>query len=569
MTDGAPPEHGSDWKADNSHHLTVNWMIASALQNSHVRTLVRSGLMPGGANSSPHSGTGCSLRSGTHASMERTPTPSNCVLSGGHQPGFHECFNLVEGLFVVSGSDSAGEGGGLTTLESWPRSLSGSRLENLLIKQNFCPSPASFHAPHSADGFGGQPAVLTLLQTALDEHADPGGELYACIDGDGPGGAAAGAQPRIFCLVSKVPLFAFHIRLLRLLRGGCDREALIGRLGATALSRRVAQEGVNIADMYLGVSNLQLTLPRGLAGLPNEASVSREFPVWQASWGLEGLLARWPDFVGEPLLRLVALALLEQKVILLGDAPRLSRVALAIKGLLMPFKWLHLFLSSPLPISGVPIEDVPVPMLVALTRLPSRIPSAQDLPPGIVAVDLGGPSASTIPPGKLWMNAATKMPGGHERQCLKELKAMRARLQKGEILPAEASQVALTSVSRLVGSCADVVSNYARDRATAVTRLDADECFRDSSECDVFIEWLNPSRSDRTFYESFFRTQLCLEFLFSEIEVAIQHRISRTGSRPHAEQVSYKPRPSLPLRSTAEAKARHWRCTRCWYEDQD
>lgn len=458
--------------------------------------------------------------------------------------------SLLEGVFVCE----AGAGKKLETVEAWPPTLMGSRLEELLVSQGMCPSPSVFMAPHP-QGFGGEPAVFSMLETALDETADPGSMFYACVDCEADGLN----RPRMYCLVSKVPLFALHFEVLRLLRGGCDREALVKRLASCGLHSQALSEGIDVADLCCGVDRLALSVPRRLprscakpwcGSMPG--TLDHKFAGWQAAWGLESLLMRWPEFVGEPLLRLLSHALLEKKLLLHGEVSRICRVALTLKGLLWPFRWLHLFLSAPLPASAcVPLEDVPVPMIGALHQLPRLRPGTTD----VVCVELGGPESPSNLFGQC-TQAGEKLPGGVHKRALGQLAEVRSKLQKGNLSPAQAVQAIHQALAGHIADLAEVVKRFARDQLAKKSFSSEDDCMRRIGDTEVMMSWLNPSRSDRAFYRDFFSTQMCLELLYDEISHQFPDQASNDGDCDNV--------PSSVPAVEREFLPRLMRCVPCW-----
>lgn len=456
---------------------------------------------------------------------------------------------LLEGVFVCEAVGTK-----LETVQSWPSSLTGSRLEDLLLAQGMCPSPAVFMAPHP-HGYGGEPAVISMLETALDETADPGSTFCACVDCEANGPS----PPRMYCLVSKVPLFALHFEVLRLLRGGCDREGLVKRLASCGLHSQALSEGIEVADLCCGMDRLALSVPRRLPRTCAKpwcgsapGTLDHKFAGWQAAWGLERLLAHWPDFVGEPLLQLLSHALLERKLLLHGDVSRICRVAIVLKGILWPFRWLHLFLSAPLPAaSAVPLEDVPVPMIGALHKLPRLHPGASD----VVCVELGGPESPSNLFGRC-THAGEKLPGGAHKMAGRQLAEARSKLQKGKITSAQAVQAIHQALAGHVANLAEVPRAFVREQLANNRFSSEEDCVRSISDPEMMMRWLNPSRSDRTFYRAFFQTQMCLELVSGDVYHQFpDHMLSEADCNNVA---------SAEFAVKHETVSRWQRCSQCW-----
>lgn len=334
---------------------------------------------------------------------------------------------LLEGVIVVEES----EDGKLSSAECWPDEVAGTQLQTFLCQGGFCPSAGTFRDPYPS-GFDGQPAVLVLLETAFNAQADPGSEIYACIDVGCCGSS-------LYCLITRVPLFAFHFEVLRLLRDGkLDRAALVGELLSHTVNAQLFANGL---QLHQGGEEALASIAPFVPRLPVPLPVSRqkewehEYASWQAVWGLERLLEISPTFVGEPLLQLLTHAMMEERILLLGQVHRISAVALALRGLLWPFKWLHLCLSAPLQgkaAEAIPLEEAPFPMISALPVLPAKFPSVDNLPFGVVAVQLGapphdmlGPTVTHIAPVK-----PGRIPADRNVVCLQKIAGVKKKMQK-------------------------------------------------------------------------------------------------------------------------------------------
>lgn len=464
---------------------------------------------------------------------------------------------LVEGIFVLA-TDSDGN---LDVAKCWPAGLRGSRLETTLIRQSICPGPVTFYAPHP-NGFAGRPVVLSLLDTMRDEEAEIGDELYACVTG-APDGMP---KSQVFCLVSKVPLYAFHFNLLRLLSRCGSPDTLWERIANTGLDKNIIADGVTLADSHESPLPLSLSIPE-LPGssLRLEALGSpAHFSQWQAAWGLEGIVEQWPELVGEYLVRLLVHVLLEQKVLLLGEAQKTCRLAIALKRLLWPFRWLHLFTTAPLPQGSCPIpfQDAPFPMIVSLPCLPPQTARSSDLPSGITGADLSGTFVQ-------WPRSRggkeMKWPGGC--RIIDQLNDVTRKLQSRRMTSAVAAQTIHRLFSAQISILAGKVKSYVEHMVESSRPITTDECLMKANNRDAFVRWVDPPRADIAFYESFFETQMCLDLLDREI---VLRTSDEAVESPAADR--QKARSSQRLSLTAGCTAviveapqqkRQWRCSQC------
>lgn len=285
---------------------------------------------------------------------------------------------------------------------------------------------------------------------------------------------------------------------------------------------------------------------------------------WHAHWGLEAALDRkgGPDLLDDHLVKLLACVLLEQSILLLADVPRLSAVTLALKGLLWPFRWLHLFLSAPPPPAclGMPLHDAPFPMIVPFSRLPPQwaqagegrrpVLSLKDLPPEIVVFELrhglAEISSELHTTGGL-RGAQLRLPGTRHAECRKALGIVKRQFGRGEISAANAAEAACKVLSKEVLFLDELVHSYAeaqfalekREAPNADTSLSlCERSWRRASNSDEFARWLTSERpalcgiraaspkgclngktsvkvdeASMAFFRTFSQTQLCLDLL--------------------------------------------------------
>lgn len=510
--------------------------------------------------------------------------------------------SLVEGFFhIVSGQNRAAE-----VQLRWPASLMGSRLEQAVVEQGFCPNPEVFSSPDPA-GFSGEPFVFSLLETTLDPSGDPSGVLYGCVCSEtgGPLDPCAAlsdtadehgrslASPRssnlplpgVLCIVSKLPLFALLFEILGLLRGNLTRaEPLLDRICTSGFGESFVKEGVDVSDFHCGINRLRPHLPRPLLcdwqsfarvqGLTPIGAVSQTFAQWQAAWGLSALFTRWDNLVGDTLAKLLAAVLLEQKVMLLGDVPRISMMALVLRGLIWPFRWLHPYLSAPPPpdLLSMPLLEALFPLIVSLTELPKEwgYRTHYELPPevvtGVLKHDYVYVSPELETSGGL-KGTSIKLPAGRHTAFLKQVAQAKKRRRTGEIDLAQAvaqvQEAAESEIKRLVDLIRRYVTSQVAETKATIAKEDTsrfasaqreapgsavatrniplypgisnannqnlleyirESCSQQASDVETFTRWLaldNPetiSNSETlSFYRTFFQTQLCLDFMNEEI----------------------------------------------------
>ncbi|CAK9067329.1 unnamed protein product [Durusdinium trenchii] len=184
----------------------------------------------------------------------------------------------------------------------------------------------------------------------------------------------------VLCLVSKIPFFDFSFTLLDILRRNLTQApAILERINKTSMAKlargveaRCARAVLTIPLLFFNHFSKTFQWSRllspgcdwsQLAQLGRHDSLSplsRTLARWQVWWGLLALLMRWGDRLLEVVLKLLPCVLLEQQVILFGDAQRTSVVALLLRSMLWPFKWQHLFVCAPWPpeeLQSVPLMD--------------------------------------------------------------------------------------------------------------------------------------------------------------------------------------------------------------------
>lgn len=257
------------------------------------------------------------------------------------------------------------------------------------------------------------------------------------------------------------------------------------------------------------------------------------------------MMTHWDNLVGDTLVRLLACVLLEQKVLLLGDVPRSSAAALALRGLLWPFRWLHLFLSAPPPpeLLDMPLLDGTFPLVICLNELPRKwgFRTPYELPPevvaGILRHDYVHISQHLETAGGL-KGRALKLPEGRHALLLKQIAHAKQKLRKGEVDVQGAAELIQEVVEAEVWRLAKLVREYAAvqveearkvqppialaDREASLKGLQ-ERCSGRAMRPEVFVAWLRRARPESCtdealpFYQSFFGTQLCHDLLCEEL----------------------------------------------------
>jgi hypothetical protein len=277
--------------------------------------------------------------------------------------------------------------------------------------------------------------------------------------------------------------------------------------------------------------------------------MSETLAHWQAAWGLSVLFTRWDDIVGDTLAKLLAAMLLEQKVFLLGDIPRISTVALVLRALMWPFRWLHPYMSAPPPEGMLtwPLLDTPTPLVLSLTEVPAHwnYKTINHLPSDVVLGHLKHDMA------KVHIDFETS--GGLKGDKLKLPNAVSFRKQ---VAQAKRRHLGKEPKDRDIPKAVDIVIKAAKagvqELAETIRRFVQQLILKSRNEwssqakigmalavwlhqeipsrcgdLDMFMEWLEsvgPADSSNDlacFYKTFFQTQLCMEFMREQIEVQI------------------------------------------------
>eukprot|EP00930_Biecheleria_cincta_P037477 TRINITY_DN25732_c0_g1_i1.p1 TRINITY_DN25732_c0_g1~~TRINITY_DN25732_c0_g1_i1.p1 ORF type:complete len:1824 (-),score=371.31 TRINITY_DN25732_c0_g1_i1:16-5487(-) len=451
--------------------------------------------------------------------------------------------------------------------QRWPEDIEGSRLEKALVADGFCPGPRDSR-------FRGEAFAFTMLETNTDPNGDPNGVLYCCVcsedqtlpsnpadsgDSDQENSPKSNQQDRgrltggVLCLVSRLPLLGFYFRLLELLRRNLGQvEAILDCVKNMRLEH-LAEQGLLLSDIKGSQTLIELQfLPQpplcdgctwsdlmGNGAFEPLSARSQTTARWAVSWGLNVLFNRWEGLV-EVIKDLLPSVLLEQKVLLLGDVQRISVVAMLLRSMLWPFRWLHLFLSAPPPEEclNIPFLEGTFPMILAMGELPDSwgCESVRQLPAEVITAMLLHDWVYTSPQlettGGL-KGEKIKLPGRMQAEFRKQASQARIYLRKGEIGISEAVSKVQTAAETGVGKLASLVRRYAECRIAAQEAVRAqvslgvfrEKCFSQAIDSDTFLKWLEAegeldlsSGADSVcFYKTFIQTQLCLDFLNEEI----------------------------------------------------
>lgn len=525
-------------------------------QNRHARTSPAMNL-PSREAEPPRSDSPCSLASDVLNVSRREASPR-----------FERA--LVEAFFVIDDAEG-GDSRASSLRLCWPESLRGGKLESAVVHDGFCPNPVTFRR-ESPQGCGGEAFIFSLLETTLCEQGDPSTLLYGCVCGEGgarewlPEGEDA--RGGVLCIITRFPLFAFLFGVLRIVgRDVACAAVLLQRLNSWGLTEGLLC-GLDVSDLYGGEEPgaLALSLPRPLACTWADLADSR-FPVaplggtaqtlarWQAAWAVETILARWPNLIGDTLAKLLACILLEQKVLLLGDAPRTSAAALLLRAVMWPFRWLHLFVCAPPPVyilNEIPLVESPSPFVLALGEFPPKwgYRTPYELPPDVVTGVLNHDYVYVHPEletsGGI-RSGGLKLPGGRHAAFVKRVAQERNKLKNGQQTAKEAALAVQQACEAEVERLADVVRQYAAAQVAAARsaqlyggaslapRSAADLrqlCTHQAARPDEFDRWLNSEavaahfgaggQETQAFYRTLFQTQLCNDFLYEEITAQTQ-----------------------------------------------
>ncbi|CAE7427294.1 dennd5b [Symbiodinium microadriaticum] len=471
----------------------------------------------------------------------------------------------------------------------WPRE-SGA-LESFLVEKGFCPGPLDYR-------FNGQAFVLTVLAQVLNPKAHPSDLLFCCVCSEDLRSSALPADHRllekdaeeqevsrsqaqrddddnmmqhipdggVLCLVSKIPFFDFSFTLLEIFRQNLQQApAILERLNRAGMER-LALRGVDVSDLLqtprvLCLSKMSQQMPpkllspgcqwshfKNLSNAETCSPLARTFGRWTVWWGLFTLLTRWGEKLLEVVLKLLPCVLLEQQVLLVGDAQRACVVALLLRGLLWPFRWQHPFVCAPLPpeaLRELPLLEATMPMIMAFGEMPMLshfwgYDTVYRLPPSIVAGVLrnewvyisdkletvGGLSGSSI-----------KLPSFVQTALRNEIKEARRSFRQSsqklqalqEIVPKvhEAVEVAMQKLADLVKSYAKSQVEELQNKVGSSKEELCEKCYQRALKVERFVQWLWANEDAYGcpepvgFYTTFLQTQCFMSLLFEEISAEV------------------------------------------------
>jgi len=338
-------------------------------------------------------------------------------------------------------------------------------------------------------------------------------------------------QPwRVLCLVSRLPLFKLLFGLLQhtrdLLKADPGRvSAQLDRLNRAAVDGRLAQEA-GMLGLSWDMSRLPPSVPcdRVCSTQAHPQQVAR----WQALWGLQAVCGREPCAVSpDSLARLLACLLLEKRVLVIGCASETSALALALRALLWPFRWMHPFLSaSPAGGLNIPLADSPFPVLAALNSVSDLgYTSLDKVPTGVVTYSI---EKDCVTPDGIQLPS-----GGHDDLVGHDVLVRRleyVRTRSGQATgdrAAWAAEAIRSAVGGEVHGLAGLVERYAEDRVTEACQTSGGATLQglinDALEPGAFARWLQSSGRPGAaggFYDALIDTQLCrlhLEEKFAEM----------------------------------------------------
>eukprot|EP00928_Gymnodinium_smaydae_P097365 TRINITY_DN880_c0_g6_i2.p1 TRINITY_DN880_c0_g6~~TRINITY_DN880_c0_g6_i2.p1 ORF type:complete len:309 (+),score=82.83 TRINITY_DN880_c0_g6_i2:438-1364(+) len=291
--------------------------------------------------------------------------------------------------------------------------------------------------------------------------------------------------------------------------------------------------------------------------LEPQGPASRTLAQWQAAWGIETILSNWPNLCGDTLAKLLVCVLLEQKVLLLGDAPRTSTVALTLRALAWPFRWLHLFLAAPPPpevLNKIPLLEGTFPVILSLSELPAawgyRTPYEllPEVVSGVLKHDYVYVSPELETPGGLRGGSAVKLPGTRHAALVKKLRRAVQLLRKEEMTLRQAAESVQDAFEAEIRPLVDLAHRFASHQvaqsrasgavAAASSLEDARrQCSRQACDAEVFDRWLAEAAAAEAaapsagavalggealaFHRTLFRTQLFLDLLNEEINAQL------------------------------------------------
>eukprot|EP00928_Gymnodinium_smaydae_P079998 TRINITY_DN63807_c0_g1_i1.p1 TRINITY_DN63807_c0_g1~~TRINITY_DN63807_c0_g1_i1.p1 ORF type:complete len:661 (+),score=83.36 TRINITY_DN63807_c0_g1_i1:61-2043(+) len=453
-------------------------------------------------------------------------TPGTIVTPAENR-GHHRA--LVVAFFEFVAGESDLDGLLIDTRRCWPDEQRGDRLERALVIDGLFPSlddSAGVEAPSMS---------FSLLETTLDPKADPSCVLYACTRGNTIHCLDGTTQPSVLCLVSRVPLFEVMLHILDLVANDPDgTEELLKAVNAVKRIRiptRIPTSSLASDPM----TPLSPSSSKVLSLFPNpllerwRSMMGSSAPKFAQAldevvmWGLRTLLtatASQPP-IGDTLARLLAAVLLEQKVLLLGKAVQTSAMALVLRALLAPFRWLHPFLSTrpQRRLLKMPLLEATCPMVLVVEDLPPQwgYNSVYDLPEDVIVGVLQHSYVhSALEHQTIGCLPSRSIRLPDQGNVTKRITSIETQFRDGSLEASEAADSIRELLTKEVAAVADTARRYAtskqgqRARAGGFGGRDAD----DATPIDAWL--LDEGFADgdtEAFFRTFFQTQMCEDFL--------------------------------------------------------
>jgi len=238
------------------------------------------------------------------------------------------------------------------------------------------------------------------------------------------------------------------------------------------------------------------------------------------AWAVRGVVDQAPHLIGEPLLHMLAHVMQERRLLVVGSDVQINRVLFTLRGALHPFRWLHLFLSAPVPsqFGMFDLREVPFPMMAGISPMAPQANMDEE----VVVVDLAivakrrsvrrfrscfsplhVPLAAVGPPRFV-------LPGHSSH-----LHSLRMLMRKSDDADGVCNAVQAV-LQEIVTGIADVVKAYVRHIARAV---DAEDRFDHACKRDMFVGWLHSVHRYDAFLESFLDTQMCVDLINEELKL--------------------------------------------------
>mmetsp|Transcript_58863 Transcript_58863/g.164415 ORF Transcript_58863/g.164415 Transcript_58863/m.164415 type:complete len:541 (+) Transcript_58863:137-1759(+) len=169
-----------------------------------------------------------------------------------------------------------------------------------------------------------------------------------------------------------------------------------------------------------------------------------------------------------------------EKVFLLGDVSLASAMALTLRALMWPFRWMHPFMSAPPPreLSEMPLAEATMPMIVVLGELPASwgYDSLYQLPHDVVVGVLNHNYIHVSPKhhfARTPEDRLLRLPEGRHKQIVQATAAVRQRLHTGQLDLDGAAEEIVTTVGADVARLASRLRHYAEHHAGRILAAQA------------------------------------------------------------------------------------------------